>query len=564
MNFLYVFKSNSWPSILASLLILALAIYSFRNRQMPGALPFSIACLFGLLWSIGSIFEFAAVDIGLKVFWRKFQVLFQLPSATAITCFLLEYTWPKRWLTRRNLILLSIIPVFVMILILTNNLHHLFWEDFLIKNGELVVIDGQIMKYFLVYVYFNFFINLFIFVWLFIHSPQNRWPVAIMMVGQIVMRVFYFIDIADKTLINFQFSAVGIAFTSLMYAIVLFRFQILGPIPLARQLMAEQLPIGMLVLDDHGNIRKLNPAAEKILKVTNIAAKGMNIKQLLSYDPNPISNDAKENADDISWDLKVDDRDYQLSLSMLRDWRDSQVGQLLMLEDVTDQQVAQAKLLEQGRVLATLQERELISRELHDDLAQVFAYIDTQGQTIQRLLKRGDLETADKYLARLIDAAREGDVDIRESIRGMRLSLSKHGLVATLENYLAQFERDTSIDTDLIKSDSFDINLINPMVEVQLMRILQEALTNIRKHANASQVRINFNVIDGSICVTVRDDGRGIDVEQVDVTAANRYGLKMMLERAESVGGKIQIHSQPDQGTEISVCVPILKKSVEA
>jgi signal transduction histidine kinase len=285
---------------------------------------------------------------------------------------------------------------------------------------------------------------------------------------------------------------------------------------------------------------------------------------LLSYDPNPISNDAKENADDISWDLKVDDRDYQLSLSMLRDWRDSQVGQLLMLEDVTDQQMAQAKLLEQGRVLATLQERELISRELHDDLAQVFAYIDTQGQTIQRLLKRGDLETADKYLARLIDAAREGDVDIRESIRGMRLSLSKHGLVATLENYLAQFERDTSIDTDLIKSDYFDINLINPMVEVQLMRILQEALTNIRKHANASQVRINFNVIDGSIFVTVQDDGHGIDLEQVDVTAANRYGLKMMRERAESVGGKIQIHSQPDQGTEISVCVPILKKSVEA
>jgi signal transduction histidine kinase len=102
------------------------------------------------------------------------------------------------------------------------------------------------------------------------------------------------------------------------------------------------------------------------------------------------------------------------------------------------------------------------------------------------------------------------------------------------------------------------------MVEVQLMRILQEALTNIRKHANASQVRINFAVIDSSICVAVQDNGRGIDLEQVDVTAANRYGLKMMRERAESVGGKIQIHSQPDQGTEISVCVPILKKSVEA
>ena len=88
VNIPYVYTSNIWTSILASALILALAIYSYRNRQMPGALPFSIACLFGLLWSIGSIFEFAALDIGLKVFWRKFQVLFQLPSATAVTCFL--------------------------------------------------------------------------------------------------------------------------------------------------------------------------------------------------------------------------------------------------------------------------------------------------------------------------------------------------------------------------------------------------------------------------------------------------------------------------------------------
>ena len=372
---------------------------------------------------------------------------------------------------------------------------------------------------------FNFFINLFIFVWLFIHSPQNRWPVAIMMVGQIVMRVFYFVDIADKTLINFQFSAVGIAFTSLMYAIVLFRFQILGPIPLARQLMAEQLPIGMLVLDDHGNIRKLNPAAEKILKVTNIAAKGMNIKQLLSYYPNPISNAAKENADEISWDLVIDGRDYQLSLSMLRDWRDSALGQLLLLENVTCQRAAQEKILEQQRVVSTLQEREMIARELHDDLAQVFAFIDTQGQTIQRLLNRGDLATADKYLARLIEAVREGETNIRDSIRGMRLSLSEHGLLETMKKYLVEFEESTSIQMELIKSDNFDINLVNPMVEVQLLRIIQESLANIRKHANASQVRINFNIIEGSICVTIQDNGRGIDLEQIDVIAANRYGL---------------------------------------
>jgi signal transduction histidine kinase len=530
---------------------------------MPGALPFSIACVFGLLWSIGSIFEFAALDIDLKIFWRKFQVVFQLPSATAITCFLLEYAWPKRWLTRRNLLLLSIIPVMAILLIITNDLHHLFWEGF-IYNGGLVANPGFMMKYFIAYIFLNFVMNMVVFIWLFIHSPQNRWPVAIMVIGQIMMRLFYWIDLARRSEINIKYAPIGIAFTSLMYAIIFFRFRILGPIPLACQAVINQIPMGMLVLDHQLKITSLNSMAERILQVSNQRLKNRHIRDVLDAYPQDLPNENDVNH--LEFNLHSGDkvRNYLLDILWLKDWRGDPVGQLLLMTDVTEQREAQAKLLEQGRVLATLQEREMISRELHDDLAQVFAFIDTQGQTIQRLLKRGDFETADKYLARLIDAARGGDVDIRESIRGMRLSLSKHGLVATLENYLAQFEDSTSIHTELIKSDDFDIDLVNPMVEVQLLRILQESLTNIRKHANASQVRINFAVIDSSICVAVQDNGRGIDLEQVDVTAANRYGLKMMCERVESVGGKIQIHSQPDQGTEISVCVPIHKKSVEA
>jgi hypothetical protein len=141
----YAFTPHIWPSIIAILVMIGLAAYSIKNRGVPGAIPFAIACLFGLLWSLGLVLEFWAVDLEAKIFWRKFEVMWQLPSATAITCFLLEYARPKHWLTRRNLILLSIIPLMTILAILTNDLHCLFYVGFSF-DGELVANTGPIAQ----------------------------------------------------------------------------------------------------------------------------------------------------------------------------------------------------------------------------------------------------------------------------------------------------------------------------------------------------------------------------------------------------------------------------------
>ncbi len=559
MSLIFAYVPYIWPSIMSSLLMLALAVFSFRHRDMPGAIPFAIACIFGLFWSVGSILEFSTVGIDLKIFWRKFQVVFQLPAATAITCFLLAYTWPKRWLTVRNLILLWIVPLIMAVIVFTDHLHHLFWEGFDL-NGVLIANPGPLMKYFLAYVFLNFLFNIFIFIWLFIHSPQNRWPVVIMVIGQIIMRLLYFFDIANRGSSNLQIAPVGIAFTSLMYAIVFFRFRFLGPIPLARQAVINQMPIGMLVLDHQLKIVSLNPVAEKMLQISSQKVKNKYIGDVLDAYPQNLMGESDIRQLELYLETGMKERHFLLDILWLKDWRDDHVGQLLLLTDVTEQRAAQARILEQQRVLATLQEREQIARELHDDLAQVFAFIATQGQTIQRFFNRNNTEMADKHLERLIEAAREGEVDIRESIRGMRLSLSEQGLLATLEKYILQFEANTAINTNLITSDDFDVNLLDPMVEIQLLRILQEALTNIRKHADASQVRIKFDVVDSKICVSVQDNGRGFDVDENDYKGTNHFGLEMMRERAETIGGKIRMQSQPGLGTEIFVCVPINRK----
>ena len=190
MSFPYAYMPQIWPPIFTALALIALAVYSFHRRSVPGALPFTIAILFGALWMVGISLEVAALATVTKIFWFKFQAAWLLPITTAVTCFLLEYASPGRWLTRRNLTLLSIPCLLYLGMILTNNLHHLAWQGFLVDH-EVIALNGLGNWVFLVYSYGLSVLNVVVLAWLFIHLPQHRWPAALIMVGLVAVRVVY-------------------------------------------------------------------------------------------------------------------------------------------------------------------------------------------------------------------------------------------------------------------------------------------------------------------------------------------------------------------------------------
>ncbi len=99
--------------------------------------------------------------------------------------------------------------------------------------------------------------------------------------------------------------------------------------------------------------------------------------------------------------------------------------------------------------------------------------------------------------------------------------------------------------------------MFEPLVEVQLLRILQEALTNVRKHADAKCVEIMFANENHSAQVTIRDDGHGFDSQRRVKVLDEHVGLRVMRERAEEVGGSLSLHSQPGYGTKLVVNLPV-------
>lgn len=554
----YAFSPQSWLSILALIFLLVLAANAWKRRRVAGAIPFAIGCLFAALWAVGSVMEFTALEPSTKLFWFKFQTAFQLPATTAITCFVLEYAWPRRFLTRRNLALLSVPPLVVLGLILTSNQHQLIWLSFRFEQTVIPVLN-TLAKTIVAYGFGLGIINLMVFIRLFVRSPQHRWPVVIMALGQFIVRLFFGLDLAGVFQSDLPLDIIGIAFTLLMYMIALFGFRLFDPIPLALQMVITQMPDGMLVLDTQSRVTELNPAAQAILGTPGKQVLGKPIQVVLPTVAEAFQNHLAggDGQTEISLNTKLESRLYTLESSAIRDWRAVELGQLLLLRDITSQKQAQVEIVEQQRAVATLQERWRVARDLHDNLGQVIAFVNTQVQSIRSLLGRADLASADAQLERLQAIAHEADVDIRESIMGLRVSLAERGFFPALEQYLGQFEKHYGIRTRLIKPAEFEAGYLDPIIETQILGILQEALTNVRKHAEASQVEVIFEAEAGWLNISVQDNGQGFDPEAGPEAAGEHFGLRVMQERAQEIGGVLSLQSEPGQGSRVSLRLPV-------
>ena len=214
-----------------------------------------------------------------------------------------------------------------------------------------------------------------------------------------------------------------------------------------------------------------------------------------------------------------------------------------------------AHLHEQVAGLAVAQERLHIAHEMHDGLAQILGYVNTKVQAAEAYLKREKPEEAAAQLRELAAAAREAYGDVRESIVGLR-TLPGDGRVLTdvLEEYLVQWESMSRVSTSLRADSSVKLR---PSQELQVVRIVQEALTNVRKHAKASHARVEMRRQDGMLVTVVADDGVGFSESARGRGDFPKFGLSTMRERAESIGGTLTIESAAGQGTAVRFMLPL-------
>jgi len=250
---------------------------------------------------------------------------------------------------------------------------------------------------------------------------------------------------------------------------------------------------------------------------------------------------------------------YQSSTSIL-----DETGRLVAVEgwyrDITSRKEAEAQVAEQQLSVAILEERQRLSRELHDSLGQVLSYVQTQTRAAQDLLEQDDPVTAAAHLARLSEVAQDANVDVREFILGIQsTSLTETGFFPALEAYLHDVQNIYKMPVNLILSDKERAARVSPTAQVQFLRILQEALANVRKHASATSIQVIFTRTNHALQVVVADDGVGFEVGQTIGKNSEHFGLEVMRQRAAEAGGSLEVRSAPGRGTQVIVRLPLIE-----
>lgn len=212
-----------------------------------------------------------------------------------------------------------------------------------------------------------------------------------------------------------------------------------------------------------------------------------------------------------------------------------------------------ARLHNELREMAVVDERNRIAREIHDTLAQGFAGISMLVESARLALNDQEMEQVEQLLVRIRTLAKENLAEARRSVQSLRPNIVlTENLEALIRGELAHMTADMQIETSLDVTG--EEQPVTPEIKMTLLRICQETLNNIKKHAHASQIKAALTYNRNGVSFYVQDNGVGFDPE---VPAPSSFGLTFIGERARLVGGSVVVNSETGRGTKIYVNIPL-------
>ncbi|NYT62406.1 type IV pili methyl-accepting chemotaxis transducer N-terminal domain-containing protein [Alcaligenaceae bacterium] len=212
------------------------------------------------------------------------------------------------------------------------------------------------------------------------------------------------------------------------------------------------------------------------------------------------------------------------------------------------------RLSAQARKLAMVQERSLMAQGLHDSIAQGLNFLNLQLQLLDQAAVRGDLTEVNEIVPLLRAGVDESYQDVRELLGNFRSRLGQGDLLAAVEATVARFRRQSGIEVTLM-ADGLAGAPLPPEQQLQVLFILQEALSNVRKHAQATKVEIKIeNRHDFRLHVS--DDGVGYDPEEVAGRSDEHFGRRIMHERAKRMQASLELRASPGKGASVALLLP--------
>lgn len=227
-------------------------------------------------------------------------------------------------------------------------------------------------------------------------------------------------------------------------------------------------------------------------------------------------------------------------------------GMTFILRDTTERKRAEEEILRHNRELAFMEERNRIARELHDSVSQLLFSLVLNAETAGVLVE-SDPGQAMGHIQSVRQVANRAQEKMRTLLTELRLGPLEGGLCVALKEYVSSFGGAEGIDVTFLADGG---QPLDAPLERELFRVAQEAMNNIAKHSRARSATIELGYGQGTVRLTVEDDGVGFDPASPQAMARG-LGLTIMRERVQGLSGRMDIESQPGRGTRIVVEVPL-------
>ncbi|MDD2922546.1 MAG: histidine kinase N-terminal 7TM domain-containing protein [Anaerolineales bacterium] len=543
---------------------------SWRRKDSKSGLYFALGMLGLAIWSLGAALDYAAISLDVKIFFAKIEAIGYLSAVPLIARSIISFAGNDHWLKKKWFKgALILIPLISILIVCTNEWHGWMWAGFEPQANHIFVFRRGPAYEWMIAVYYLLLAFIFMNLWMAFRkgSDLTRKQARLMMFAALfplASNLVYqagFRNIKGVDWTSITFSITG---TIMLYAFYGMRF--LDIIPIARDKLFNSLSDGMIVLDRQNRIVDINDIAKNLLPSSAI---GQDLTQIDLLPPSILEYPLEKEGRTEIVIGEVEKQYFDVLVSPLYDERKENIGRLFMFRNVTELkqanlasaqrvteiqklhqelQESQAQLVEQQRVMATMEERQRMGRDLHDSVNQSIHSLMLFSETLTAMLEKNDTERATQISRRLQESARQALKETRLLLYQTRTGELERGedFIRQLELRLAAVERHAGVKARIIQEGSLD-NCPKEWYE-NLFWITVEALNNSLKHAQAYHIRIIFRCSARQIELEIADDGKGFDAH---TPHSGGFGLQSMRERAALLGGTLTFSSSPGKGTSV-------------
>ncbi len=556
---------------------------SWQRRKAKGGLYFALGMLAITFWTLMTGLDYSATVIGYKVLFAKFETLGYNSALVLLTIFALNYGGYEEWIKKPWVkFLFWGIPAINILLAFTNEFHYLYWTHYQfnpVQDNVLIFYHGSGF-YFASITGYLLAITMFAVLWRASRQGPNlaRQQAGLLFAALGVPLIGNLIYLSGFSgLEGVDGSSIALSLSGLLILIALYSTRLLNIVPIARHTIVEWMADSVLVLDTENRIVDFNIAAQNLFEI-NQTHIGQKIENVLIDWPQLIelSSDSTINIIHSTFKNEHEAKFFDANITILKNKVGVIYGRLISLRDITEYkkievslaeqlletenlhqnlQKSQTKIIEQQRILAKVEERQRIGRDMHDSVNQSIHGLLLFSETLAVLLKKQQPEQALHLVSRIQESGRQALKEIRLLVYESQFQTynENDNLINALEKRLQLVEHRVGIQAELKVVGSNNASYPQDWNE-NLYWLTIEALNNTLKHAQAEKVLIKIDYSDQYFKLEVTDNGIGFKVDTLKNIAG--FGTRTMQERTELLKGTLVIQSSRKKGTSVLLTIP--------